>query len=171
MWREKLAIGVVGLLVACQPGTMTRQERGVQEQAVQGRLNDWAKAFSNRDVDSLATFYDSSSTMTFAWPDGERTTGWKAEGEKEHQFFQTARQVNLVLQNPTVEILSPLVALTTFRHAMDVIMGDVNPERRYFTGSGTLVWTRPDAKGTWVIHAGQVSETPPPPPPRPQRKP
>ena len=168
MWREKLAIGMVGLLVACQP-TMTRQERAVQEQAVQTQLNGWAKAFSNRDVDSLATFYDSSAAMTFAWPDGERTTGWKEEAAKEHQFFQTGRQVNLVLQNPTVEVLSSRVALTTFRHAMDVIVGDVNPERRYFTGQGTIVWTRADDKADWVIYAGQISETPPPPAPRPQR--
>jgi hypothetical protein len=97
--------------------------------------------------------------MTFAWPDGDRTTGWKEEAAKEHQFFQTGRQVNLVLQNPTVEVLSSRVALTTFRHAMDVIVGDVNPERRYFTGQGTIVWTRADDKADWVIYAGQISET------------
>jgi ketosteroid isomerase-like protein len=170
MWRETLAIGMVGVVVACQPAAMTRQERAVQEQAVQARLNDWAKAFSNRDAKSLAAFYDSSAATTMVWPDGERANGWDAEVAKEQQFFQMARQVNFVLQNPAVEVLSPTVAITTFRHAMDEIIGDVNPERRYFTGQGTLVWTRPNDQGTWVIHAGQMSETPPPPPPQPQRK-
>jgi ketosteroid isomerase-like protein len=162
MWREKLAIGMVGVLVACQPAAMTRQERSVQEQAVQGRLNDWAKAFSNREANALATFYDSTETTMMAWPDGERTTGWEAEAAKERQFFQMARQVNFVLQNPVVEVLSPTLAITMFRHAMDLIIGDVNSERVYFTGLGTLVWTRPNDKGTWVITVGQVSETAPP---------
>ncbi len=169
MWREKLAIGMVGVVVACQPATMTRQERGVQEQAVQARLNDWAKAFSNREASALATYYDSSATTTMAWPDGERTNGWEAEAAKERQFFQEARQVNFVLQNPVVEVLSAGVAITTFRHAMDLIVGDVNPERRYFTGQGMLVWTRPNDKGTWVISAGQVSETAPTPTPQRRR--
>jgi ketosteroid isomerase-like protein len=162
MWREKLAIGMVGVVVACQPAAMTRQERGVQEQAVESRLNDWAKAFSNREANALATFYDSTETTTMAWPDGDRTNGWEAEAEKERQFFQAARQVNFVVQNSVVDVVSPTVAITTFRHAMDLIIGDVNPERVYFTGLGTLVWTRPNDKATWVISVGQVSETAPP---------
>lgn len=162
MWRETLVVGMVGALAACQTGKLTQQERNVQEQAVEARLEGWAKAFSNRQTDSLAGYYDQSQALTFAWPDGDRTTGWEAEAAKQHDFFQTGRQVNLVLQNPTVDVLTTTSAVATFRHAMDVIVGNINPERRYFTGQGTFVFTRENEHSPWVIHAGQMSETPPP---------
>jgi hypothetical protein len=156
-----VAVGSLAL-AACQPRSMTRQEIAVQEQALEARIDAWAKAFSNRQRDSLATFYDQSDLLTMAWPDGERTASWDEETAKQMTFFSQANQLNLVLQDPQVEILDAKVALVTFRHAMDVIVGDVNPERRYFTGQGTTLWTRVDAKSPWVIRAGQMSETPQP---------
>jgi ketosteroid isomerase-like protein len=156
-------------LGACQSTTMTRQEMAVQEQNIQDRMQGWAKAFSNRERDSLATYYDQAAGLTVAWPDGDRRTGWEQEAAKHEEFFTMARQVNLVLQDPQVEILSRTTALVTFRHAMDIIIGEVSPERRYFTGLGTLVWTRADDRSPWVIHAGQVSETPQQTAPAPAR--
>lgn len=161
MRRQMLVLALGGLaLAACRPATMTRQEIAVQEQHVGARVQGWAKVFSNRQRDSLATFYDQTGELSMAWPDGDRRTGWEEEKAKQEEFFGMARQVNLVLQDPQVEILSPTAALVTFRHAMDIIIGDANPERRYFTGQGTMVWTRADDRSPWVIHAGQVSETP-----------
>lgn len=166
MRRQGIVMALGGAaLVACQPAAMTRQEVAVQEQNVGARVQDWAKAFSNRQRDSLATYYDQAGSLTMAWPDGDRRNGWAEEAAKQEEFFTMARQVNLVLQDPRVEILSPTAAVVTFRHNMDVIVGEVSPERRYFNGQGTLVWTRADDRSAWVIHAGQVSETPPPPPP------
>lgn len=171
MRRHMLLIAVGGLaLAACEPRGMTRQEMAVQEQAVAARVDAWAKAFSNRQRDSLATFYEQSDLLTMAWPDGERTASWDEEAAKQMAFFGQANQLNLVLQNPVVEVLGTTVALVTFRHAMDVIVGDVNPERRYFTGQGTTVWVRADASSPWVIRAGQISETPQPAAPAPARR-
>jgi hypothetical protein len=159
MWRDKVVIGMAGALIACQP-TMTRQERAVEEQALQARTNGWAKAFSNRQTDSLATYYEQSDLLRVGWPDGQRTSSWQEESAKQQEFFAAASQVNLVVQDLAVEINSPTMATTTFRHAMDVILGGLTPPRRYFTGLGTLVWTRENARASWVIHAGQISETP-----------
>jgi len=171
MRRQMLVTALGGLaLAACRPATMTRQEIAVQEQALQGRVQGWAKAFSNRQRDSLATYYDTTGSLTMAWPDGDRRNGWGEESAKQDEFFGIARQVNLVVHDPQVEVLSPTAAVVTFRHAMDVIVGEVQPERRYFTGQGTMVWTRAGGASPWVIHRGQVSETPQPPVPAPARR-
>ena len=173
MRRQMLMAALGGLALAgCQAGSMTRQEVAVQEQNLEARVQAWAKAFNNRQRDSLATFYDQTASLSMAWPDGDRRNGWDEESAKQEEFFATARQVNLVLQDPRVDILSARAAVVTFRHAMDVIVGDVNPERRYFSGQGTLVWWRADEKSPWLIRAGQVSETPqaPPPPAAPARR-
>lgn len=159
MRRQMLVMALAALAVpACRPATMTRQEIAAQEQTLQSRVQAWAKAFSNRQRDSLATFYDQVGNLSMGWPDGDRRSGWAEEAAKQEEFFGLARQVNLVVQDPQVEILSPTAAVVTFRHAMDVIIGEVQPERRYFTGQGTLLWTRADDDSPWVIHIGQVSE-------------
>jgi hypothetical protein len=171
MRRHTFLIAVGGLaLAACQPGTMTRQEIAVQEQTLQARVAAWAKAFSNRQRDSLAAFYDHTDLLMMAWPDGERTASWDEETAKQMTYFSQTNQLNLVLQDPQVEFLSPRVAVVTFRHAMDAIVGDVNPERRYFTGQGTTVWVRSSDDAPWVIRAGQISETPQTAPAEPQRR-
>ena len=171
MRRSVLAIAVTGLiLVACRPASMTRQELAVQEQTLQSRVAAWAKAFSNQQADSLATYYEQSDLLTVAWPDGDRSNSWDEEAAKQQAFFAAAQQLNLVLQDPQVEILDAKVALVAFRHAMDVILGDVNPERRYFTGQGTLVWMRADDKSPWLIRAAQISETPQAAPAQPARR-
>ena len=161
MRRSMLAIAVGGVaLGACQPASLTRQEIAVQEQVLQSRVAAWAKAFSNQQEDSLAAYYEQTDQLTVAWPDGDRSNSWDEEVAKEKTFFAGAQQVNLVVQDPQVEILDARVALVTFRHAMDVIIGDFNPERRYFPGQATLVWVRTDDKSPWLIRAAQLSETP-----------
>jgi ketosteroid isomerase-like protein len=167
MLRHTLVIGLtcIGLAACGQP--ITRQDRAVEQQRVQDRVAGWARAFSNRDRDSLASFYDTTPQFTFAWADGRRTSGWEDESKAQQEFFANVTQTNLVLQDVTVEVFSPTVALATFRHSADFIVGGSggNPARNYFTGLGTMVWTKPDPKGLWVLHAGQLSATPPPPAP------
>ena len=173
MRRQMLVTALGGLaLAACQPASLSRQETAVQEQRLTERVQAWATAFSNRQRDSLATFYDQTDNLSMTWPDGDRRNGWAEESAKHEEFFGMARQVNLVVQDRQVRILSPNTAVVTFRHAMDVIVGNVTPERRYFTGHGTFVWTRADDASPWVIEVGQVSETPQPaaPTPAPARR-
>ncbi|MDH3496798.1 MAG: nuclear transport factor 2 family protein [Gemmatimonadota bacterium] len=172
MLRHNLVIGLACVgLAACQP-SMTRQERAVEEQVIRDQLTAWTRAFSNRQQDSLAMFYHQSPDLTVAWPDGHRSSGWEEEEQAQRVFFSKVGQVNFVVQDVRVQVFSPTLAQATFRHASDVIMGDLNPERQYFTGSGTMIWMKPDPRGNWVIHTEQVSETPAaaPPPAAPARR-
>ncbi len=172
MLRHSLVIGLACVgLAACQP-SMSRQERAVEEQVIRDQLTAWTRAFTNRQQDSLAMFYHQSPDLTVAWPDGKRSSGWEEEQQAQRAFFSQAGQVNLVLQDVRVEVFTPTLAQVTFRHTADLIVGDINPQRRYFTGSGTMIWMKPDARGSWVIHTEQISETPaaPPAPAAPARR-
>lgn len=164
MMRHALLIGLTGVALAACGQQMTPRDRAVDEQLVRDRATAWARTFSNRQRDSLATFYQQTPAFTFAWPDGRRTSGWEEESKAQQDFFATVTQTNLVLQDVKVEILTPALALVTFRHTADFIVGGSggNPARNYFTGLGTMLWTKPDARGVWMVHAGQLSTTPAP---------
>jgi ketosteroid isomerase-like protein len=168
MWRKQLVLAAVGLLAGCMPSKLSRQDLAVEEQALDARVNGWAKAFSNQQLDSLATYYEQSDMLSMAWPDGQVSQTWEEEAAFQKAFFDAAGQVNLVVQDLGIEVVSPTIAIMTFRHATDVITEQGTPQRRYFTGVGTLVWMRANARSPWLIHTGQLSETPaapqPPPP-------
>jgi hypothetical protein len=167
--RHTLLLGLACIgLAACAP-KMTPQDRTVQEGVVRDRVTAWARTFSNHDRDSLPSYYEQTPDFTFAWPDGRRTNGWEEESKAQAEFFTNVTQTNLVLQDVKVEVLSPSTAVATFRHSADFIVGGTsgNPARNYFTGLGTMVWVRPDSKGSWVLGAGQLSETPAPAAPAP----
>jgi ketosteroid isomerase-like protein len=163
MMRHTLLIGLACVALAGCERPLTPQQRAVAEQALRDRVTGWARTFSNRERDSLASYYEQTPEFTFAWPAGQRTNGWADESKHQQDFFTAVTQTNLVLQDLKVEVLTGSVALVTFRHSADFIVGGsgANPSRHYFTGSGTMVWVRADPKAPWLLHAGQVSETPP----------
>jgi ketosteroid isomerase-like protein len=165
-------IGLACVALAGCEQQITPQDRAVAEQALRDRVTGWARTFSNRDRDSLATFYEQTPAFTFAWADGRRTNGWEEEAKAQQEFFGAVTQTNLVLQDVKVEVFTSAVALVTFRHTADFIVGGdgASPQRNYFTGLGTMVWTKPAPKGLWVLHAGQMSATPPPAAPAPRRR-
>jgi hypothetical protein len=167
MMRHTLLIGLACVALAACEQQMTPQDRAVEEQLVRDRVTGWARTFSNRNQDSLATFCQQTPEFTFAWPDGRRTSGWDEESKAEKDFFSNVTQTNLVLQDVNVEVLSPALALVTFRHTADFIVGGSggNPVRNYFSGLGTMLWAKPNPKGLWVLRAGQFSATLPPPAP------
>jgi hypothetical protein len=167
MVRHTLLIGLACVGLAACEQHMTPQDRAVEEQLLRDRVTGWARAFSNRNRDSLATFYEQTPEFTFAWADGRQTNGWDEESKAQQDFFANVTQTNLVPQDVKVEVFTPAVALVTFRHTADFIVGGTgaNPVRNYFSGLGTMIWTKPDAKGLWLLRAGQLSATPPPPAP------
>lgn len=169
MVRHALLIGLTCVALAACERQMTPQDRAVEEQLVRDRVSVWARTFSNRQRDSLATFYQQAPELTFAWPDGRRTSGWEEESRAQQDFFTNVTQSNLVLQDVKAEIITPRFALVTFRHTADFIVGGSggNPARNYFTGLGTMLWTKPDPAGVWVVLAGQLSATPAPAPAAP----
>lgn len=160
MLRPTLLIGLSAVIVASCTQRMTRQEQAVEEQLVRDRATAWVRAYNNRTLDSLAEFYLQGPELTVAWPDGRRTRGWEEESAAQREYLREVTTMNLVVQDLQIEVFSPVVALTTFRHSADAVRGT---ERDLFTGLGTLVWTK-SGTGSWVIRALQLSRTPAPPP-------
>ncbi len=67
--------------------------------------------------------------------------------------------MNFVMQSPEVQLLSPTVALVTFRHSTDIF----RRQRRQpvSSGYGTMVWRREGDRPEWKIIAEHISLNPP----------
>ncbi len=157
MLRTTLLVAVVCAAAAgCSP-QLTRQERAVQERILSDRMTAWARVLNNRDRDSLAIFYDQVPELTVAWPDGRRTHGWEEQAEAVRDFFRVVARINRVVQEEAIDVLSLDVAVATFRHSTDIIL--MTTDREIFTGQGTLVWVRNEARD-WVIHLEHISRNP-----------
>lgn len=157
MLRRTLLALVTGFpLVSCT-SRMTPQERSVEEGMVRDRMTAWVRAFSNRAVDSLATFYRQAPELLVAWPGGQRSNGWDEEAAAQREYFRGVSTLNVVAQDVHVDVLAPNVALVTFRHSTDEIRGT---DRDLFSGHGTMVWIRPEVPGAWVIRSQQLSRSP-----------
>ncbi|MFQ5703430.1 MAG: YybH family protein [Gemmatimonadales bacterium] len=152
-----LACSVV--LACSQAGLSLREERVIQ-QAVEAQLNAWVRAINNREVDSVVSFYDRSPELTVIGADGHVSHGWDEESARLKEMFADLERVNFVKQNPQIEILSADLALTTFRHSLDIVS---NGSRRLpSSGSVTVLWVRDRDDGAWRIHTEHISVTPSP---------
>lgn len=157
MWSRILLAGIAGVVLAsCSPG-LTPQERAVEAQMVRDRTTAWVRAYNNREVDSLATYYLQTADLTVVWPGGQRTYGWEEEAGIQRDYFRELRTVNLVAQDVRVEVLGAAAALVTFRHSTDEIRGS---DRDLYSGQGTMVWVKPDSRAPWVIRAQHLSRSP-----------
>ena len=112
---------------------------------------------NNRWIDSIAAAYDHSATMSVQWPDGKWTHGWDEERLQEKAFYESISFMNLGVQDPRIEILSPTVAVATFRHSTDII---VSGQRQPVTsGLATFVWikdlTEPNRAMQWKLHTAE----------------
>ena len=156
MLRKTLPIGLAILTIGCaQP--LSRPDRAVQQQIVQDRMTEWARAFNSKDLAQLATFYHQDLEVTVAWPDGRRTRGWDEESVMQEQFFLQVNRMNLVLQDPTVRVFTKEIAIVTFRHSDDIV--SMNTDRDIYAGQGTMVWQRGE-DDIWRIRAQHLSRDP-----------
>ncbi len=151
-----LLVGVI----ACSEPTLSVRERAVIEQTLEGQLQSWARAWNNGDRDSLAILYVQSPDLTVIWVDGRSRRGWDDEQMAQTSLFNSTERVNLVVQNPTVQVLSPEVALTTFNHSIDVVrLGGRREMVR--SGAGTIIWVKDGLDAMWRIQTAHLSVTPP----------
>jgi ketosteroid isomerase-like protein len=157
MLRKTLLVGIVCATTLGCAQKLTRQEKAVQEQVLQDRATEWMRVLNNQEQDQLATFYHQGIELTVAWFDGHRTRGWDEESLAVEQFFRDVATLNLGLQDLVVDVLSPTIALSTFRYSADVIL--TTSDRDIFTGQATVVWIKDDA-GEWRIYAEQMSRDP-----------
>lgn len=158
MSRFSVLLAAVVLVAACGSQQLTQRERAVESQALQGRLATWGRVLANRDRDSLATIYEHSPELSVAWADGVRTRGWDDESKALAQFLNDVNSFNFVIQDPTVDVLSRTVAVTTFRYSVDAI--HANTSRDVYSGQGTLVWVKDPKSDTWLIHTAELSRVP-----------
>jgi ketosteroid isomerase-like protein len=153
-----LSVAIAGVvLMACSRPELTRQQRVVEQQFVQDRVTQWTQALNNKELDSLAAMYDQSPEMSVVWIEGHKTIGPEAYGEMIQDFYGRARYMNFALQTPIVEVLTPTVAVVTFRHSVDVQWFDTR--RDVWAGYGTLVLRKNPAEenAVWKIHTQHVS--------------
>jgi hypothetical protein len=160
-WSKLLPLALAMMLVACAPRELTRQERAVEEQMLQGRVDLWEKSLNTLKPDSMALTYEQSADFSAAWPSGTRTRGWEQEAQAQKDFVARTSAFNFDLQEPVIEVLSPSIAVVTFRYAADVA-DSLTKERALFSGQGTMVWRKDPADKTWKIHTVQTSRSPQP---------
>ena len=154
MVRSKLMLVLVcAALVACSP-ELTQRERMVEQQVVEGQLTTWVRVMNNAKLDSVVAFYYDVPTTRIMWPNGQRSLGPEAVGESWRQFYASIQYMNFVMTDPTVEILSPTIALATFSHSTDVVrIGG----RIVEAGHGTLLWRKDPEDGVWKIYLQQLA--------------
>ncbi len=167
-WSMLLPLALAAALLACGPQQLTRQELAVEEQALQGQVQLWEQSMNSVKPDSMALVYEHSPAFSAAWPDGKRTVGWDQEEQAQKDFAARTTAFNFDVQEPTIEILSPSVALTTFSHTTDVT--DSLSGRALYSGRGTIVWVKDRTDKIWKIHTLQVSRTPAAPQPAGRRR-
>ncbi|HKI94564.1 MAG TPA: nuclear transport factor 2 family protein [Gemmatimonadales bacterium] len=159
MSRTLLLLAAAGVfLVGCGPHQLTPTERASQEQMLKDRFSTWARAWSNRDQDSVSMLYDHTGDLTVAWPDGSRERGWDEQTKALTGFFGQVMSYNFVVQDPETSLIDPSVAITTFRYSADVVHNDTR--RDVYSGQGTLVWAKDASDGLWKIRAEELSRAP-----------
>ncbi len=144
-------------VLACEPEMSTR-ERLVEQQRVEAALTTWARLMNNARTDSLSAMYVQTPAVHVVRVDGQIGTGWEAVQEGQRIFFGGLDYMNFVLQNPNVELLTPELALATFRHSTDIVRGGAR--QPVVTGGGTILWERDPTDDRWKIRLEHVSVTP-----------
>jgi ketosteroid isomerase-like protein len=146
------------VLLGCEAPDLTRQQRAVEEQFVQGRVTAWIKALNNKELEDLAGMYENSPDLTVMWLEGAKAVGFEDSEAMIADFYGRTRFMNFAAQSAHVEVLSSTVAIATFRHSVDVQWFDTR--RDVWAGFGTLVWVKSAEDGLWRIHTQHVSVNP-----------
>jgi hypothetical protein len=157
-WSKLLPLALAVSLVACAPRQLTQQERAVEEQLIQGRIQLWEQAMNTLKPDSMGMLYEQSAGFSEAWPDGKLTRGWDQQEQALKDFTARTKSFNFDVQDPVIDILTPAVAVVTFRHASDV--ADSVSARALYSGLGTMVWVKDRSDQVWKIHTLQISRNP-----------
>jgi hypothetical protein len=157
-WSKLLPLALAVALVACAPRHLTQQQRAVEEQVLQGRVQLWEQAMNTLKPDSMGMLYEQSPGFSEAWPDGQLTRGWDQQGQALKDFAARTKSFNFDVQDPVIDILTPAVAVVTFRHASDV--ADSVSARALYSGLGTMVWVKDPSDKVWKIHTLEMSRNP-----------
>ncbi len=159
MGRSILSTAIVSVaLLGCEPPDLTRQQRAIEEQVVQGRVNAWTTALNNKELEDLAAMYQNSPDLTVMWLESAKAVGFEEYEAMIADFYGRARFMNFAAQSPHVDVLTSRVAIVTFRHSVDVQW--VDTRRDVWAGYGTLVFVKDSEDGLWKIHTQHISVNP-----------
>ena len=161
-WSKLLPLALALALVACAPQRLTQQERAVEEQLIQGRVQLWEQGMNSLKPDSMGMLYEQAAEFSEAWPDGKMIRGWEQQQQALQDFAGRTKSFNFDVQDPVIDVLTPTVAVVTFRHASDV--ADSVAARALYSGLGTMVWVKDPNDKVWKIHTLQIGRTPAPEP-------
>ncbi len=160
-WYRMPSVLAVLTLFACAPSEeISPAEQAVEERVIGDLVLAWERGVNSLKWDSVTMFYHKSPDMVAIWSDGRRTQGWEAESTATQEFLSRTTALNFDVQDPSTQVLSRRVALTTFRHSTD--RTDSLAGRELYSGYGTLVWIKDPTDNQWKIHARQVSRNPAP---------
>ena len=149
------SVAIAGVfLLGCEAPELTRQQRAVDEEALQNLVTAWATALNNRVLEDLAPLYVHSPDLSVLWIEGNTATGFEEFDQMMQDFYGRAEFMNFALQNPEVDVLTATVALVTFRHSMDIRWFDTR--RDVWGGHGTLVLTKDPVDERWRIRRQHV---------------
>jgi hypothetical protein len=147
------------MLMGCGgTGTVAITDRAQIVEAVTGRLGVWARAVNNRSLDTLDLLYAHTPDLTIAWPEGDRTRGWKETSARWKKWADSLAQLNFVMQASQVDVIDQRVAVASFRASSDMVVG---AERMKQSGPVTQVWVLDPVDNRWKIRAEHRSITPP----------
>jgi ketosteroid isomerase-like protein len=145
-------------LVGCQQSTrLTPSQKNIQTNEVTDRFNEFIKHVNNNEIDDAMAMYDQSEGLTLVFTDGRRAFGADAAGSL-RDFMGTLNFINMVPQNPNVDVLDAKTAVVTFRFSVDAILNDTS--RDPFAGQATLVWIKDPTDDLWKIHTQHLSRNP-----------
>ncbi len=146
------------VLLGCESIELSRQQRAVEEQAVERRVTDLATAMNNQALEDLAGLYVNSPDLSVLWIEGNTARGFEEFELMMQDFYGRARLMNFALLSPEVEVLTSSVAVVTFRHSVDIQWFDTR--RDVWSGHGTLVLTKDPVDELWKIRRQHVSVNP-----------
>ncbi len=147
------------LVMGCSTEMSLRQVTEA-EQAVNSRLDTWVRALNNGELDTLLLMHHRVAELTVIWGTGLEAHGWEEEEAAYREFFAGIDRMNLAMQRPETQILSPQFAITTLRHSTDIIRQGGERDAP-MAGHVTLVWVKDRTDGEWKIHLSHMSYRPP----------
>ncbi len=146
------------VLLGCESPDLTRQQRAVEEQVVQGRVVAWTQALNNKALEDLAGMYENSPDLTVLWLEGAKAVGFEEYEAMIADFYGRSRFMIFAAASPHVEVLSSTAAVATFGLSVDVQWFDTR--RDVWAGFGTLVFVKSSEDGLWRIHTQHISVNP-----------
>ena len=119
-------------------------------------FDNWVRAICNMERDSVFAMYHKVPELRVFYPNGQVSIGWEEEHTRLREFFDRVEMVNLVTRGREVDVLSPTVAVTTFRFTLDALV-DGAPLQPSLVGTAAITWIKDETDERWKIHTQHAS--------------